>query len=259
MCVSVHDAPLATNLIVGGSLTEKEPFPGSIAGSINTQSGVYKSHCCGDRVVLHAGEKFPGCHKHPNLPTRWRLISTSILSGDKIPKHGFEAGARVEVIGEIARFYTSTIGIITTVGQSQVPLMKGYQVKLTDGTLVRFFDFQLRVPPPTMAGLLSDNWRSPSLSGLRGPAEGRHLLFVTRDFDIHLKLARTDEKKTAFGEVTPVPRIGLVSLLIGQQQKETTTTDLTGDFKLHEVDGREVAVEIFVPGQRIICEFPVGV
>jgi len=244
-------------------LTQKQPpVPEWIAGAVNTQSGVYKSPCCNDNVVLHAGEKFPSCNKHPNLPTRWRLrwlIPNSIPSGDKIPKHGFEVGDRVEIIGEIAKYYGSTIGIIAAVGQSQVPVMKDFHVKLTDGSRVRFFDFQLRVPPPTMAGLLSDNWRSPSLSGLRGGAESRHLLFATRDFDIHLKLGRSDEKKTVLGQLTPVPRISLVSLLIGQQQKETTTMDLTGQFKLHQVGGGDGAVEIFIPDQRIICEFPAGV
>ncbi len=241
-------------------MTDKEPLvPEWIAGAVNAQSGVYKSHCCGDRIVLDAVEKFPSCNKHPNLPTRWRLIPTGILSSGKIPKHGFQVGDRVEVIGTIAKYYVSTIGIVTALGQSQVPVMKDFHVELTDGTLARFFDFQLRVPPPTMAGLLFDNWRSPSLSGLRGAAEDRHLLFVMCDFDIHLKLGRSDEKKTVLGQVTPVPRISLVSLLIGQQQKETTTTDLTGAFKLPEIGWGDVAVEIFVPGQRIICEFPAGV
>ena len=46
-----------------------------LAGSINTEYGVFRNECCGDEYVLYRGIRFPNCKKHRDIVTRWHLIS----------------------------------------------------------------------------------------------------------------------------------------------------------------------------------------
>src|SRR5262245_39344691 len=45
-----------------------------LAGSINTEYGVFRNECCGDEYVLYRGIKFPNCKKHRDIVTRWHLV-----------------------------------------------------------------------------------------------------------------------------------------------------------------------------------------
>ena len=44
-------------------------------GDLNEEFGVYKTLCCGQETVIPAGESFPDCPNHPNLPTIWKSAS----------------------------------------------------------------------------------------------------------------------------------------------------------------------------------------
>jgi hypothetical protein len=45
-----------------------------LAGSVNKEHGIFKSHCCGDELVLYKGITFPNCKKHQELATRWEMV-----------------------------------------------------------------------------------------------------------------------------------------------------------------------------------------
>jgi len=50
-------------------------------GEINPKDGLYKNICCGFEVYIPAGNVFPDCQRHANLPTAWKRID-----GDPIPR-----------------------------------------------------------------------------------------------------------------------------------------------------------------------------
>ena len=43
-------------------------------GDMNTVSGVYKTVCCDEEIVISEGVEFPDCPNHARLPTVWKLI-----------------------------------------------------------------------------------------------------------------------------------------------------------------------------------------
>jgi len=45
-----------------------------LAGETCTKLGTYKNTCCDVELVIAGGAKFPGCVKHPDQPTEWRLL-----------------------------------------------------------------------------------------------------------------------------------------------------------------------------------------
>jgi hypothetical protein len=44
------------------------------AGSIGSEHGVYRNHCCGDEIVIYRGIMFPNCKKHQEITTRWQMV-----------------------------------------------------------------------------------------------------------------------------------------------------------------------------------------
>jgi len=43
-------------------------------GDINRELGVYKNFCCGAENIILAGDPFPACPNHRELPTHWKRI-----------------------------------------------------------------------------------------------------------------------------------------------------------------------------------------
>ncbi len=50
-------------------------------GDINSEEGIYKNLCCGYESYVPAGNVFPDCQKHSNLPTVWKKTND-----DPIPR-----------------------------------------------------------------------------------------------------------------------------------------------------------------------------
>ena len=61
-----------------------------LAGSINTEYGVFRNECCGDEYVLYRGIKFPNCKKHRDIVTRWHLVFPISMG----PLQGPESGGK---------------------------------------------------------------------------------------------------------------------------------------------------------------------
>jgi hypothetical protein len=171
----------------------------------------------------------------------------------------FKIGDRVEIVGDIAQNNKSKVGIITGVlDESSSPSRKMFKVRLADGASSTFFDSQLQAAVPVPARTLFDSSVSPPPADFRGPLDERHLLFVARNFDIHMRITGSAGNKKLIGEVTPhvpseVPTV--VILFSHGEMKETVTADSSGEFSFQEVPMGDLVVEILVPACRIVTSF----
>jgi hypothetical protein len=169
----------------------------------------------------------------------------------------FGLGDRVEIFGEIAGHFESKIGVIIAADESVVYRRK-FTVRLADGTESVFLDSQLQVTPPVFADLIFDTQVSPIPQGLRGLARAtshRHMRFISREFDIHIRLA---ERKTLLGQISAnavAPEPSLITLLTDGKPLTSTTTDAFGEFNLQGVPAGNVMLEILSPWRRILAQF----
>jgi hypothetical protein len=69
----------------------------------------------------------------------------------------FEYGDRVQVIGDIARFYKCVVGAVIADERDAVSEMNQYKVRLADGSESDFFDFQLQSPAVMTGRLIEDS------------------------------------------------------------------------------------------------------
>jgi len=171
----------------------------------------------------------------------------------------FEIGDRVEIVGDIRDQFPSSIGIITaTEGTFSLPK---FRVRLADGTESVFWDSQLQVPPVMFADMIYDTHVSPVPPGLRGSIYEHHMRFISREFDIHVKLTRSDERTILHGQLAAngvAPKSSLVTLLFNRGPLATTVTDSYGEFRLDQVPSGDTMLEIFVPSRRIVAAFGVS-
>jgi hypothetical protein len=171
---------------------------------------------------------------------------------------GLKIGDRVELISDIGHRFRSRIGIITAADQHTVPVLKEFVVRLADGGEAIFSGFQLKKPPARAARRLVGSDVFSHTSGMRGKVEDRHLLFVDDNFDIHLKVATSQEHKNVLGQVTSrttVWELALVTLLAQDRPYETATTDSFGDFMFRKVPAGNLNIEILIPSHRIVVPF----
>ena len=171
----------------------------------------------------------------------------------------FEIGDRVEIVGEIRDQFPSSLGIITaTEGTFSLPK---FRVRLAEGTESVFWDSQLQVPPVMFADMIYDTHVSPVPSGLRGSIYEHHMRFISREFDIHVKLTRSDERTTLHGQLSAngaAPKSSLVTLLFNRGPLATTVADSYGEFRLEQIPAGDAMLEIFVPSRRIVAAFNVS-
>ena len=170
----------------------------------------------------------------------------------------FRIGDRVQVVGDIARFYACPVGIIVQGESDTASVLNQHTVRLADGTAATFFDFQLQTPPAVTAHLIFDSSTAPKGAGTRGAAV-RQLRLLARNVDIHLRISDSP-KRTVVGQITTgatVVRYALVTLLIGGQAVETASTDEAGEFILRDVASGEVTIEIVIPSRKILASLTV--
>jgi len=170
----------------------------------------------------------------------------------------FKLGDRVQLVGDIARFYACIVGVVVKGGTYPSAILNQYTVRLADGTVAVFFDFQLETPPAGTAQIIFDSAASKT-SGTRGAATARNMRLLGRGIDIHLKISG-GTKKTIAGQVTAgtsVMRNALVSVVLGDQTVDSTSTDDTGEFTLGDVPPGDITIEVLMPSRRIVAAITV--
>jgi len=171
----------------------------------------------------------------------------------------FSVGDRVQLVGDVARFYPSVIGVIIHDTTNPSSVLNQYRVRLADGTFGIFFDFQLHSPSGVRAQVVFDSSVSKRQSGTRGTTPGRHIQLASRDIELHLKIDASP-KKSIVGQLTlsaaPLP-LALVTLSAGNQAIETKTTDDSGIFEFGNVAAAAVTIEVFVPDRRVLASLSV--
>jgi len=167
----------------------------------------------------------------------------------------FSIEDRVQLVGDIARFYACTVGVVMAGGSYPASVFNQYTVRLADGTEGVFFDFQLETPPLVTARLLFDNVVDHKRAGARDLTPGRNVRFVGAGIDIHLKMTGSG-KRTVVGEVTSgstAIRKAMVTLLVENQPIQTTATNDMSQFTLREVSPGGIGIEVFLPGRRVLA------
>ena len=97
--------------------------------------------------------------------------------------------------------------------------------------------------------------------GLRGSTFARHMRFISREFDIHLKLTGSDEDNSLYGQLTAngtATESSLITLVFHGEPCVTTATDSCGEFEVRQVPFGSVVLEILVPSHRIVATFDVN-
>jgi len=171
----------------------------------------------------------------------------------------FKLGDRVQLVGDIARFYACIVGVVVKGGTYPSAILNQYTVRLADGTVAAFFDFQLETPPAGTAQIVFDSAASHETSGTRGAATARNIRLLGRGIDIHLKISG-GTKKTIAGQVTSgtsVMRNALVSVVLEDQTVDSTSTDDTGEFTLGDVPPGDITIEVLMPSRRIVAAITV--
>jgi len=182
-------------------------------------------------------------------------VSSKMIGVLAVPR--FNIGDRVQLVGDIARFYHCTVGVIIDGGNYPASVLNLYRVRLADEVEGTFFDFQLESPSQIIARVIFDSADTPRFKGQRGSLPERHIRFLGRDVDIHLKM--TMPPRTIIGQVLagtqPVAK-ALVTLLVQNEIANTSITDDLGEFTWRGLAG-EVGIEIFLPGRRILVPLTV--
>ncbi len=171
----------------------------------------------------------------------------------------FRIGDRVEIVGEVSDRVPLRVGIITSV--EGTGFERTFAVTLPDGAESTFSAAQLKIPPAVSADLIFDTVVSPAGEGVRGAATGRHLRFVSRDIDIHLKLAPSQKNNNLIGQITEngaALKTSLVTLFLEGKPYARTATDAVGEFQVHQIRTGNALLELLVPSRRIVAPFEVS-
>jgi hypothetical protein len=171
----------------------------------------------------------------------------------------FKIGDRVELVGDIAQFYTCIVGVIAKAVAHPGAILNQYTVLLADGIIASFFDFQLQTPPAVVAHVMFDSAISSKSVGIRGPSAVRQVRLFARDLHIQLRISGS-ASKTIVGQVAGATRRlqqGLVVVLSGDEILDSTSSDASGKFTLYEVPAGKMRMEIFIPSRRIIVNLDV--
>jgi hypothetical protein len=167
----------------------------------------------------------------------------------------FTVGDRVQLAGDIAGYYKCVIGVIEATGGNAASVLNQYWVRLADGTVGEFFDFQLQNPLAVAAAPVFDSAVSKTRSGTRGALSGRHLQFVARDVDIHLKVSSAT--KSVIGQVTSGLDPTRWALITIEQDGhiQTKSPDEQGLFDFSELAEGDVRIELLTRDRRVIATF----
>jgi hypothetical protein len=119
-------------------------------GETNQKLGFYRNQCCGKEIVVPAGNEFPDCPNHPGLTTIWKSVFNTARPID-IPRESdtraerFAVGDEVTVVG-VGRQGENKTGLIESIANS-----RWYDIRLSDGSLIKCFGFDLKLLPSQSA------------------------------------------------------------------------------------------------------------
>ena len=167
----------------------------------------------------------------------------------------FKPADRVQLISDIAKFYKHIIGVVLDRSTDQRSVLVQYPVRLADGTVGTFYDFQLQTPPLVRAHAVFDSSFSKEHAGVRGPSEDRHMCLAAAGIEIHLKITGRVQKSIS-GQVRAgnIPlAAALVTPLVEDRPIDTVATNTEGEFEIHEVPVGEIMFETCVPGKRVVA------
>jgi hypothetical protein len=114
--------------------------------------------------------------------------------------------------------------------------------------------------PAIAARMLLDSSMSPVPVVSRSIVQDRHLLFVAKGFDIHMKVSGSGRHRELRGQL--VPHLPLkahcqIVLRVQEQPKARKTMRRFGHFTFRNVPPANVAIEILAPVSRIVASFHV--
>ena len=171
----------------------------------------------------------------------------------------FKVGDRVQLTGEIARFYRSVIGTVKDSGTDHRSVLLQYDVRLADGTVSKFFDFQLQTPPVVRGRIVFDEPISIKDCDLPDARTGREIRLIGADVEVHLEICGAFRKSitehVSVGKVAMTD--ALVTVLVHEQPIATKRTDGRGDVEFHGAPSGDVTIETLVPGKRIVVSLNV--
>jgi hypothetical protein len=167
----------------------------------------------------------------------------------------FKPGDRVQLIGDIAHFYKCVIGVVLDSEENPSSILKTYLVRLADQTVNMFFDFQLNIPPAIAAQVVFDSQRPTKQLASRGTIDARHIVAAAGEVEVHIRIAGTAGVWSIIGQATvgKVTSTAIGTLLVDQQVMASEPADADGEFKFRDVPASPIALEIFVPGRRIVA------
>jgi hypothetical protein len=203
-----------------------------------------------------------GRFSHTARSTSWRLRRSLEINTQAMAR--FKIGDRVQLAGDIARFYTCVIGIVVDGQHDQTSVLVHYRVRLADQTVGTFFDFQLQSPPIVRATVVYDGPEPPVPPVLndkktRHPAEARRISLVGGDLTIHLNITG-NSKKAITGKVNAANHrvaAALVTILVHDRPVLTVPTNNRGEFDIHDLSDGDMVFEIFVSGRRVTAYFKI--
>jgi len=117
-------------------------------GETNQKFGVYKTLCCEQEIILREGVAFPDCPNHPGVTTIWKptvegkIVRLGKFGRPECAMPRFHVGDQVIFVGPGAHRGEQAIVVAATEGP--VDHVHRYQVRLSDGMLIRCFGFELQ-------------------------------------------------------------------------------------------------------------------
>jgi len=166
----------------------------------------------------------------------------------------FAVGDRVQLTGDISRFYPSIIGVVITDREYPASVLSQYRIRLADGSVATFFDFQLLSPPAVRAYVSFDSAVTKDETNPDGTLNGRQVYLVAAGVEIRLNisgLAGTSVRGQVSSGKTPAPR-ALITLVRDNDPIETKPTDDAGEFEFQNLEPGGIKIETLLPGKRIL-------
>jgi hypothetical protein len=116
-------------------------------GEMNLRFGVYQALCCGKEIMVREGDLFPHCPNHPGLTTIWKStvddnavrLGKPQASEYRTPR--FAVGDQIIFVGLGPK--SGKQGDVIEVIDGSLDYVHRYHVRLSDGTWIRCFGFEL--------------------------------------------------------------------------------------------------------------------
>jgi hypothetical protein len=166
----------------------------------------------------------------------------------------FKPGDRVQLIGDISRFYKCVIGVVLDCGESSSSLLKTYLVRLADKTVDMFFDFQLHTPPLVPAEVVFDSRKPDKQLATRGTVGARHIVAAAGEVQVHVRINGTFAWSIiGQASVGRMATSAIGTLLVDKRIMASEPANEEGEFRFRDVPAGQLTLEVFVPGQRIVA------